>query len=108
MTHSATLLALDALAVARLTRLAIADAITQPLRARLLGSRPGTTRTIGGERVMVVKRPRLAAFLACPYCISFYIAIGVTLLQALAPQVCLPIAAVLSFSLIAGLIGERF
>ena len=108
MTHSAVLLALDGLAVARLTRLVIADTITAPLRTKLLGSRPGITRTGGGERIMVVARPRLAVFLTCPYCVSVYVAIGVVVLQTLAPRAWLYASAVLAFSLIAGLIGERF
>lgn len=49
MTHSAVLLALDALACLRLTRLVVADTITAAIRARLIGRtyegqpRPGTT-----------------------------------------------------------------
>jgi hypothetical protein len=82
MTHSATLLLLDALFVARLTRLVIQDTTTAPLRTKLLGSRPGTSRDMGGTRITVVARPRLATFLTCPWCVSPYIAIGVVLLQA--------------------------
>lgn len=107
MTHSATLLALDALAVARFTRLVVADTILAPLRARLLGQRPATTRSLGGERLLVVARPRLAEFLSCPWCVSPYLAIAVILTQALAPTVCLYVCAVAAFSLVAGLIVER-
>jgi hypothetical protein len=107
MTHSATLLLLDALAVIRLTRLVIADELTAPLRARLLGQRPATTRDLGGERILVVARPRLATFLSCPWCVSFWIAIGVVLMQAISPTACLYVTAVLAFSALAGFMLER-
>lgn len=107
MTHSAVLLALDALAVFRLTRLAIADTITQPLRQWLIGSRPATTLDMGGERIMVAARPRLAIFVTCPWCVSPYVAAAIVALQALAPAACLLITAVLAFSAIAGLLFEH-
>ena len=107
MTHSATLLTLDALAVFRLTRLIIADRITAPVRDRLAGSRVGTTRAMGGDRVLVAARPRLAQFLACPWCVSPYVAAAVTACQALAPSVWIYPAAILAFSAVAGLILDR-
>jgi hypothetical protein len=107
MTHSATLLLLDALAVARLTRLVVSDTITAPLRQRLFGSRPGVTSDLAGHRVQVAARPRLAQFITCPWCVSPYLAIGVVMLQALAPTACLYVTAVLAFSLLAGLLAER-
>lgn len=106
MTHSAVLLTLDALAVARLTRLVTADTITAPLRQRLAGQKPAHM-SLGGERVLVVARPKLAEFIACPWCVSPYLSIGVILLQALAPAVCLLVSAVLAFSMVAGLLAER-
>jgi hypothetical protein len=107
LTHSAVLLILDALAVARLTRLVTADAITAPVREKLAGRRPATSMSAGGERVMVAKRPRLAQFISCPWCTSPYISLGVILLQCLAPSVCLYASALLAFSEVAGLLAER-
>lgn len=97
MTHEPTLLALDALAVARLTRLVTTDTITEPVRNWLAVIRPGR----------LAERPRVAEFLTCPWCISFWIAIGVVMLQTLAPSACLPISAVLAFSQVAGLLAAQ-
>jgi hypothetical protein len=107
MTHSATLLALDALACFRLTRLVVADTITAPIRARLIGSRPAVTMDIGAQRMMVAARPRLAEFLTCPWCVSPYLAVAVVACQALAAAVWIYPAAVLAFSAVAGLISEH-
>lgn len=106
MTHAAVPLILDALAVARLTRLVVADSITAPFRERLAGSRPGTTRQLGGERIVIAARPRLAQFVSCPWCVSPYLAAAVVACQALAATVWFYAAAVLAFSLVAGLLGE--
>ena len=109
MTHSATLLILDALAVFRLTRLVITDTILASVRQRLLGSRPGITMDQGvhAQRIMVASRPRLAEFLGCPWCVSIYAAVLVTACQALAPAIWLYPSAVLAFSAVAGLLSER-
>lgn len=107
MTHSPVLLTLDAFAVLRLTRLLIADSITAPLRERLLGSRPGTSRDMGGARIQVVKRPWLAEFLSCPWCVSLHLAVLVVLAQALAPAACLYVTAALAFSALPGLLSDR-
>jgi len=107
VTHSPTLLILDALAVFRLTRLVVLDAIADPIRRRLLGSRPGTTRTLSGERVLVVARPRLAEFLACPWCVSIWAAVAIVALQAFAATACVYVTAVLAFSAVAGLLADR-
>ncbi|HWF25160.1 MAG TPA: DUF1360 domain-containing protein [Solirubrobacteraceae bacterium] len=107
MTHSAVLLILDALAVARLTRLLTADVLTAPMREKLAGRAPAQTMSVGGERVMVAARPRLAQFITCPWCTSPYLAIGVIVLQVLSPPACLYVTAVLAFSMVAGLLAER-
>jgi hypothetical protein len=85
----------------------VSDTITAPLRQRLFGSRPGVTSDLAGHRVQVAARPRLAQFITCPWCVSPYLAIGVVMLQALAPTACLYVTAVLAFSLVAGLLAER-
>lgn len=107
MTHSATLLALDALAVFRLTRLIVADTITASLRSKLAGSRPAVTRDLGGQRVMVAARPRLVEFITCPWCVSPYLAVLVVAAQATISNVWQYPAAVLAFSAVAGLISEH-
>jgi hypothetical protein len=107
VTHSAVLLTLDALTVARLTRLVTVDTVTAPVREKLAGRKAAQTMNVGGERVLVAKRPRLVAFITCPWCVSPYVASGVILLQALAPAACLLITAVLASSMVAGLLAER-
>lgn len=107
MTHSAVLLLVDALAVFRLTRLIMVDTVTARLRQRLIGRRPGTTRNMGGERIMVAARPKLAELLACPWCLSVWLAVAVTACQVLAPGVWIYGACVLAFSAIAGLLLDR-
>jgi hypothetical protein len=106
VTHSPTLLVLDALAVARLTRLVVADTLTAPLRDRLAGRRPGIEGS-GGHRIVVAARPRLAEFIACPWCVSPYLAALIVVCQALMPHVWLYVAAALAFSLVAGAISEH-
>jgi hypothetical protein len=109
MTHNAVLLILDALAVVRLTRLAIADTIVAPLRDLLIGTAhaPGGARALSGEHIIVAARPKLAELLGCPWCISFWIAIGVVMFQTLVPTVWQYPAAILAFSAIPGLLAER-
>jgi hypothetical protein len=107
VTHSATLLALDALAVFRLTRLVVADSITANLRIRASGVRPTSDRHLTGEKMIMVARPRLAEFLGCPWCVSPWLAAAVVACQALAPHVWLYAAAVLAFSAVAGLLAEH-
>lgn len=108
MTHSATLLALDALAVFRITRLIVADSITASLRARLIGrSYEGQPRHMDGTRVAVAARPKLAEFLGCAWCVSAWVAVPVVAAQALIAGVWLYVSAVLAFSAVAGLLMER-
>lgn len=105
MTHSAVLLTLDALAVFRLTHLVIADSITASLRQRLIGrTYEGQPRHMDGTRTAVAKRPRLAEFLGCPWCVSPWIAVGVVAAQALIAGVWLFVSAVLAFSAVTGLL----
>jgi hypothetical protein len=91
VTHSPVLLTLDALAVARLTRLLVMDSITRPARDWIVK---------GG-------RPMLIEFSTCPWCVSPYLAAGVVVLQRLAPTICLYVTAVLAFSAVAGFLAER-
>lgn len=108
MTHSAVLLILDALACFRLTRLVVADTITASLRQRLIGhTYEGQPRYGDGTRIPVAGRPKLAEFLGCPWCVGFWCALAIVLLQAAAAGVCVYVTAVLGFSAVAGLLMER-
>ncbi len=107
MTRSATLLVLDALAVYRLTRLVCADTITAPLREWLVGTRPAVERQLSGSRIMIAARPRVAAFITCPWCVSPWLSAPVIACQALAPSVWIYPACVLAFSATAGVISEH-
>lgn len=104
MTHDPVPILLDALAVARLTRLVTQDTITAPLREKIAGRRPGR---VVGQQIVTAARPKLAELTTCPWCVSPYLAAAVVALQALAPAVCLVVTAVLAFSMVAGLLAER-
>lgn len=88
---------LDALAVARLTRLVVEDAITEPLRARAI------VWAYGGEREFTRARarlnitpschehddvvaeddcpPKIATLVTCPWCSGIWLAAGVVLVS---------------------------
>lgn len=94
MATSAVDLAVDALAVHRLTRLAVSDEITAGLRERLWERHDPATTGLG--------------YLAtCPWCASFWIAAAVAAARAAAPRAWAPLAAVLAMSSAAGLLSER-
>ncbi len=99
-------LVVDALAVYRLTRLVTEDEISAPLR-RLAGGYVARPFTANAKEMQVAARPRVAAFITCPWCISIWVAAGVVALQALAPSPWSYAAAGLAFSAIAGLIADR-
>ena len=107
MTHTAALLVLDALACYRLTRLVVQDTITEPWRRWIVGNKRSGARALSGEHIVMVARPRVAEFITCPWCVSFWIAIGVVMLQTLTPTVCLYVTAILAFSAVAGILSER-
>ena len=82
-------------------------AATQQVRTGLLWrSGGGVTMDMGAQRIMVAARPRVAAFVTCPWCVSPYLAVVVVACQALAPKVWIYPAAVLAFSAVAGLFSE--
>lgn len=106
MTHDPTLLTLDALACFRLTRLLVSDTITQPLRQAVIGTAYAPERDLSGFAMPVAKRPRLAEFVTCPWCMGMWLAGLVVLCQALIPAVWIYAAALLAFSAVAGLLSE--
>lgn len=85
---------IDALAVARLTRLVTVD--TFPPAARL------RARTLCSPRTP----PAVAELLECPWCVSFWAALTVVALRRWAPTVWAPLGATLAYSEVAGLLAE--
>ena len=99
MTPEATLV-IDALAVWRITRLVTEDGITAPLRGRLLAwaLEPGADAR--------PRRPKLAELIECPHCVSIYAATGVLVARRRVPRLWDPLARLLAFSALSGLIAE--
>jgi hypothetical protein len=85
-------LAVDALAVFRLTRLLVADAILEEPRARAL------------VKLETTGHPKLGYLLGCPWCISPYIAAAAIVARRRAPRGWDPVARALAFSAVAGII----
>lgn len=106
MTHSTIVLLIDALACFRLTHLIIDDAIFAPVRDRLIGNAYGETRDLAGHRPRIAARPRVAAFLTCPWCVSFWLGLLVVVLQVLIPAAWFYAAVTLALSAFAGLLSE--
>lgn len=105
-TTEPTLLVLFALAVYRLTRLVVADAIAEPLRHRLtLSAYPP------GAEVDHPRRPVWGWFVelvGCPWCVSVWLSAGWAGLACLLPvRVSALLAFVLAASALAGLLSSR-
>lgn len=83
-------LLVDCLAVFRLTRLVTRDRILEPVRARAEQG-PDWLRYLS----------------ACPWCISPYAAVGVVVARRVAPKAWGPLAEVLAFSAVTGLVAEN-
>jgi len=83
-------LAVGALAVHRLTRLAVEDEITRPLRERITDAAPDG---------------RLAYLVTCPWCVSMWIGAGWAVLTAAAPGVASAAGAALAWSSATGLLS---
>ncbi len=94
-------LAVDALACWRITRLVTEDGITAPIRGRILDwaldqgadARP--------------KHPKLAELIECPHCVSVYAAAGVLAARRYTPGLWDPLARLLAFSAVAGIVAEQ-
>jgi hypothetical protein len=93
-----TTLAIGALAVHRLTRLAVADEITRPLRERITRWAEGTA-----ERRAA---PSLGYFASCPWCVSIYVAAGWAALTVTSPPLALAAGVPLAWSSVAGLLAS--
>lgn len=84
-------LAVGALAVHRLTRLALEDEITAPIRERITEAAP---------------EGRLAYFVTCPWCVSMWIGAGWAVLTATAPGAAAAAGAALAWSSVTGLLSS--
>lgn len=95
LTHGFWFLIVDALAVYRLAILITQDAITARFRDLLTGRAP------------LVKRPRVAVFITCPWCVSIWIGAGVVVLTRLWPDGWQYVALALALSGVTGFLAER-
>jgi hypothetical protein len=97
-------LLVDGLATYRLTRLATADVISEPVRMAVLAHTgaeppPGAEDPTAQEVVESMKDPpRLATLITCRWCAGMWIAAGVTAARALAPRAWDPVARGLALS----------
>lgn len=106
-------LAIDALATYRLTRLATADVISEPLRRsvvdRALGPEGRAAAGDGDTAVEVVDDlddpPKLARLVTCRWCAGVWIAAGVVAARRLAPRAWEPVAEGLALSAAAVLLA---
>ncbi len=111
-------LGLDALAAYRLTRLATADVITRPARARVI--RWSYLRAPGwmaDPRQMTEldwdelpedddNAPKVAAFVKCRWCAGMWISLGVVVARRYAPRAWDPLARALAISAAAALLAR--
>lgn len=110
----------DALAAYRLTRLATADTITQPVRDAVVayayrkqGSVTGRRHLAGldgldtWEQVVETDEdpPALAVFVSCRWCMGMWVSAGVVLARTVAPHAWDPVARGLAFAAGAALIA---
>ena len=108
-------LAVDALAVHRITRLVTRDTITRPVRVRIIrwayedgGRDPDWSDAAwdafphGDDNA-----PKVAALVTCPWCVSIYAASAVVAARLFAPGLWRPVARLLALSSIAFLISNR-
>lgn len=111
-----SLLAVDALATFRLTRLVTEDYLTARPRERFIrhaylsaGKRllpPALDRAAGTLPYTDTDPPKLAVLITCPWCSGVWVAAGVVLARHLAPTWWHPLSLVLAFSAVAGLLAE--
>ena len=111
MSRSTSALAIDALAVARLTRLVTRDRLTRRVRKAAIHaaySRGDVTMVpdwdvLGPSAVLDdPEAPDLAYLLSCDWCASMYVAVVVLALRRFAPGAWDPIARVLAASYVTG------
>ena len=102
----------DALATYRLTRLATADVISEPIRMALLRKTgaeppPGENDPTAQELVDSIEDPpRLATLITCRWCAGMWIAAGVTAARLVAPRAWEPVSRGLALSASAVLLAR--
>ena len=95
---------IDLLATYRLTRLATADVISEPIRMAVLRKAgaeppPGQEDPTAQEVVESLQDPpRLATLVTCRWCAGIWIAAGVTSARLLTPKLWEPVATALALS----------
>ena len=105
-------LLLDGLATYRLTRLATADVISEPVRMAVLRKAgaeppPGTEDPTAQEVVESLKDPpRLATLVTCRWCAGMWIAAGVTAARLVVPRLWDPLSRALALSAGAALLSR--
>lgn len=86
---------IDALATHRLTKLALDDKITEPLRDRVF-------KKFGDPQ-----DSQVSYWWTCPWCASMCIGIGVVAARTIAPKVWRPLSYALAFSSVTGWVEEH-
>jgi hypothetical protein len=108
-------LLIDALATYRLTRLATADVISEPLRSSVVGRVMGSAIDPSGahgpatalEAVeAVADPPKVARLITCRWCAGMWIAGGVVAARAMAPKAWRPVGRALALSAGAALLAR--
>ena len=99
-TPSGVDLVVDALAAYRITRLVIEDKITEDLRTRV---HVAALREIEDPATW----SKVKTLLSCPWCVGFWISVGVVGARLAAPRVWRPIATAFALSAAVGLIEEN-
>lgn len=101
---------IDALAVARLTRLVTRDRVAGEFREAWIEEayrRDGRSTTDApsaeAKLALDVNPPLSAYFIRCPWCVSMWIALWVVALRRVAPRLWHPVATALAMSQVAGL-----
>lgn len=106
-------LVIDALAVARLTRLVTVDTLTRPARAavirRAYGKEASEVSDLFAEEMVRNDHdaPKLAELITCGWCSSMYCGAFVVVARAVAPRLWDPLARVLAASLVTGIVQSH-
>ncbi len=108
-------LLVDGLATYRLTRLATADNISEPMRRSLVGRLVGADQSPSGTAPVPTAQetveslddpPKMATLLTCRWCAGVWIAGGVVLARSVVPKVWEPIARGMALSAGAALLAR--
>lgn len=93
-------IAVDALACYRLTRLVVKDELTAGMRSRIEHAMHQGTRSADVAA-------KLSTLIQCPWCSSWWIACGVVAARRFAPRLWDPVAHALAFSAVTGIVSEN-